>query len=818
MSSPTTATIKRLFAVSGNRCAFPGCSLQLVDPDSGTVLGEICHIAARSPEGPRYDPDQTEQERHGFENLILLCPAHHKIVDGSPDEYTVERLRQIKAEHEAQQIGGVELTDNAAHLMAVQLEIQGSVSGMVAIGSHIVQIGGIHFHTHTSPTGIPLQRPPRVPHFTDREHELAQLLDGLWPGSVVTLCGPGGIGKTALAAEAVWTLAPENEPPERFPDGVLFHSFYGRPDPALALEHIATSFGVEPRPSPVTAALQVLAGKQALLILDGAEDADDLGAVLSVRGDCGVLVTSRARKDALTERQDVEPLEAGDAVELLRKWGGERAADDRAAARICELAGYLPLAVRLAGRYLDETGETAGEYVAWLEETPLEALDHGERRMESVEVLLRKSLAQVSEGACAVLGVVGLLALAPFGREPIAAALDVAPNRLRKPLGELVSYGLLSRNEEWYEVSHALVHTYARERVQPEDEVVTRLAAYYVALAETESEKGLPGYRRLDTERGHLMRVLGMSAERGRWEAVRSLVWAVEDYLDICGYWTDLVTAIEKGLAAARNLNDLRDEGAHLGNLGNAYSALGQVEKAIEYYEQALAIAREIGHRQGEGNHLGNLGNAYSALGQVEKAIEYYEQALAIDREIGYRQGEGADLGNLGNAYSALGQVEKAIEYYEQALAIDREIGYRQGEGADLGNLGNAYRDLGQVEKAIEYYEQALAIAREIGHRQGEGAHLGNLGNAYRALGQVEKAIEYYEQALAIAREIGHRQGEGNHLGNLGNAYRALGQVEKAKQLLEQSLDIFEEIKSPNANLARRWLAELEGEDKQPQR
>jgi len=537
---------------------------------------------------------------------------------------------------------------------------------------------------------IPLQRPPRATHFTDRERELARLLADLQPGRVATLCGPGGIGKTALAAEAVWELAPENEPPKRFPDGILFHSFYGRPDTALALEHIVTSFGAEPRPSPASAALQVLAGKQALIILDGAEEADDLRTVLNVCGGCCALVTSRARKDAVAERQDVEPLEADDAVDLLRKWGGDRTADDRAAGQICKLTGYLPLAVRLAGRYLDETGETASEYLTWLEETPLEALSHGKRRQESVDVLLKKSLAQVSEEACRVLGVVGLLALAPFDRAPIAAALDLSSRQLHKPLGELVSYGLLSHSEEWYEVSHALVHTYARKRVEPEAEAVTRLAAYYDALAREQQERGLPGYRRLDIERGHVMRVLRTCAEQGRWEAVRSLVWAVEDYLDICGYWTERVQALETGVEATQALEHRRDEGAFLGNLGLAYSDLGQVEKAITYYEQALAIAREIGHRQGEGAHLGNLGVAYRDLGQVEKAITYYEQALAIAREIGHRQGEGADLGNLGVAYHDLGQVEKAREYLQQALAIFEEIKSPYGELArrQLAELG----------------------------------------------------------------------------------------------------------------------------------
>ena len=87
-------------------------------------------------------------------------------------------------------------------------------------------------------------------------------------------------------------------------------------------------------------------------------------------------------------------------------------------------------------------------------------------------------------------------------------------------------------------------------------------------------------------------------------------------------------------------------------------------------------ISREIGDRRREVNHLGNLGNAYRNLEQIEKAIEYYEQALVISKEIGYKRGEGTDLGNLGNAYSHLGQLEKAIDYYEKALVIGKEIKY----------------------------------------------------------------------------------------------------------------------------------------------
>ena len=87
----------------------------------------------------------------------------------------------------------------------------------------------------------------------------------------MTLCGPGGIGKTSLAAEALWELTGGTNPPRDFPDGVLFHSFYNQPQADLAFEHIARSFGEEPRPTAALAAQRAVAGKIALLLLDGAE-------------------------------------------------------------------------------------------------------------------------------------------------------------------------------------------------------------------------------------------------------------------------------------------------------------------------------------------------------------------------------------------------------------------------------------------------------------------------------------------------------------------------------------------------------------------
>lgn len=100
MSSPKLTTIKRLFAESGNQCAFPKCTTSIIDDSRGIVLGEICHIKAQKVNGPRYDENQTNEERHGFNNLILLCPLHHSIIDSDTKSYTVERLINMKSKHE----------------------------------------------------------------------------------------------------------------------------------------------------------------------------------------------------------------------------------------------------------------------------------------------------------------------------------------------------------------------------------------------------------------------------------------------------------------------------------------------------------------------------------------------------------------------------------------------------------------------------------------------------------------------------------------------------------------------------------------------
>ena len=125
-------------------------------------------------------------------------------------------------------------------------------------------------------------------------------------------------------------------------------------------------------------------------------------------------------------------------------------------------------------------------------------------------------------------------------------------------------------------------------------------------------------------------------------------------------------------------------------------------------------IAHENGDRRGEAYALGNMGNAYSQLGDARRAIGYFDEQKEITREIGDRHEEGNALANLGNAYNNLGDARQGMRYHEQAINIHREIGDRRGEGISLANLGNVYHNLGDTRRAIEYYEKALVIVREI--------------------------------------------------------------------------------------------------------
>lgn len=116
--------IKLLWGFAAGRCAFPDCKRALVktktEEDEAVTTGQIAHIHARNPGGPRYDPEMTDRERNSYENLLLLCGDHHDIVDGQENSFSPDELRKIKEDHEEWVRN--QLSDKILEVTSVELE------------------------------------------------------------------------------------------------------------------------------------------------------------------------------------------------------------------------------------------------------------------------------------------------------------------------------------------------------------------------------------------------------------------------------------------------------------------------------------------------------------------------------------------------------------------------------------------------------------------------------------------------------------------------------------------------------------------------
>ncbi|MEW6028568.1 MAG: tetratricopeptide repeat protein [Chloroflexota bacterium] len=791
-------------------CSNPDCRKPTAgphsDPEKAMSIGVAAHICAAAPGGPRYDSTQTQAERASIENGIWLCQDCSVRIDRDPGNFPADLLRKWKKEHE-------EWVRQTEHLRSDEK-------------SELIRL-------HQLP------QPPAD--FTGRKTQIDELQNDFQShkGAAISgLTGMGGIGKTALGLVAAHEIA------EEYPDAQIFMDLKGTTTPLSAtdvMRHVLLSF--EPTAdlralddANMSAAYQsALHGKRVLLFLDNARSAEQI-APLRPPETCAMLVTSRwtFTVPGLQSRR-VDVLSADDAKAFLLELCPRIKEKATELAKAC---AYLPLALRIAGSFLQVNQDWPIEKylaqlndrkkrLAMLKKSREEAELTSEPDLLATFDLSYSQLAEEEQRCWRILGVFP----ASFAWTAAAAMWELEEDATTKLLGLLKRYSLL----EYDEISsryglHDLLADYALSQMEDGEEQPSRQkhAAHYRevmsvadALYLQGGEKILVGLRLLDAEWGHIRSAQAWISENI--DASAQVTGFAMQYPSAAAYCLDLrltprqrIQWLELAIVAARKLENKEYEGIHLSALGIAYKDLGEVRKAIELFEQALVIAREIGDEPNGGLWLGNLGNAYVDLGDTHKAIEFLEQALVIVRKIGNRRGEGDVLNNLGLAYAisgrkgAMGDMRKAIEFFKQALVIAREIGDRRSESADLGNLGNAYNNLGEVRKAIEFHKQALVIAREIGDRRGEGADLGNLGSAYFMLNDYAKAGDYYSQVIVIAQEIGHKSSEANALWGLALCKERTEKLEDAREILQKALYIFREIESPSAITIQKLLDNLD--------
>lgn len=657
----------------------------------------------------------------------------------------------------------------------------GNVDGDVVGRDKIIHIQ----QTATGPVNALHQLRAPVGDFVGRDQEIETLIKTLRHGSQVSISGVngmGGIGKTELALLVANRLATD------YPNAQFFINLQGTDaNPSAPQDVMATCIraflGPEARLpehldqlSPIYRSL--LSGRRVLLLLDNAADDKQVLPLLPPLG-CALLVTSR---DAITlpgmDSLTLNPLTETEARELLLEIT-PRAAP--AVQQICELCGYLPLAIRAAGSLLKITLDLDPlDYAAQLKDERKRLERIGTKGVElGVTASFNLSYTRLTEDAARVFR---MLSVFPATFDATAEeAVCADPDHVQ--LSDLVRRSLLV-----YETStkryrlHDLARLFANERLSAEERAAGQKhhAIHYKDVLSVVNDLYLSG-----------------GEELARGLALFDLEWGNI----LAGHaWV-----VAQDRTVDEDVARLAIEYPHLG-ADVLYLRLDPRER-IRWQEAALTSARILKNRTSEAYALGNLGNAYGDLRDSRRAIEFYEQVLPIIRELSDRRAEGLLLNNLGLAYTELRETERAIKIYEDRLVIARELRDRRGEGHTMNNLGMAYSYLGQNETAMKFYEQALLIHREIGDRRAESTTLGNLGVVYKTLGDTQHAIELYQQQLTIAREIGDRRGESITRLNMSLALYEVGQRAEAIQCAQQSLTILEQLEDPYASRMRAQLA-----------
>jgi tetratricopeptide (TPR) repeat protein len=647
----------------------------------------------------------------------------------------------------------------------------------------------------------PLFMKDDLPDFQDRGEKQSCAITALRTGKPVAIGGMGGAGKTELALYIAHALT------DQFPDGQRYLDLQGMSDKPLstleAMSKVVQSFDQEAKAPPdldhaVRDYRQALDNKKVLLLLDDAEDGEQVAPLLKHRAPKTlVLVTSRQiiSADGLVPVQ-LGQMTAKQARDFLRELLPGHAASHAELDTLAKHCGYLPLALRVAGRFLQHhPGRSIGEYVEALDKAEEELALKGEMDKD-VRLVLGYSARQLSQKDQSLAEHWQMLAVfdADFDRAAATAVWDLEEHAARNALEELVSRSMLlfDAATRRYRL-HDLMRDVARLPLEGEDQATVERRLEVAAARHAQ----------------HYCKVLAQANQlylKGGENVLTGLaLYDVEQRNIAAGQaWT--AQRIETADDAARLA-------AKYANASAEVLVLRLPPRArIGWFEAQLKACRKLRDRRGEGTALGNLGNSYRELGEPRQSIKYSKQSLAIKREINDRRGEANSLGNLGLAYAALGAPRQAIKRYKETLAIARETDDRRSEGHARRYLGKAYAALGAPRQAIEHYEEALAIARETDDRRSEGYALGNLGLAYADLGEPGCAIDHHKQHLKIARETDDRRSAGYALFNGAVALDQLGERGEAIRRLEDALRTYEEIDHPNADRARAKLAEWRGE------
>jgi len=207
---------------------------------------------------------------------------------------------------------------------------------------------------------------------------------------------------------------------------------------------------------------------------------------------------------------------------------------------------------------------------------------------------------------------------------------------------------------------------------------------------------------------------------------------------------------------------------------------------------------------------LGNLGNVYQTLGDLDRAEAMYNKSLEIDEALGRKEFMANQYGNLGNLYYIRGDLDQAEAMVKKSLEINKTLGRKKDIASQYGNLGNIYLDRGDLDEAEVMYKKCREIDEALGRKWSIANTYGNLGNVYLTRGDLDRAEAMYNKSLEIDEALGRKRGMAGDYSNLGEVCKERDDLEGAEAMWKKSLELYEAIGAKlDIERVKGWLEEL---------
>lgn len=654
---------------------------------------------------------------------------------------------------------------------------------------------------------VPRQLPAAVRHFAGRTGELDRLTTALCAGPaqsampIVTIGGPAGVGKTALALH--WA----HQVRDHFPDGQLYLNLRGfdptepAMSPAEAVRGLLDGLGASPGRIPAELHLRVglyrslMADRRVLVVLDNARDAEQVRPLLPGSPGCRVLVTSRNQLTSLVAVEGAYPLtldllSVAEARQLLAgRVGPDRVdAEPEATEEIITRCARLPLAMvivaaRAATHPEFALSALAGELTAahgWLD-----AFAGGDPATD-VRAVFSWSYRTLSDPAARLFRLLGLHPGPDTDLTAAASLAGIPVTTAHRLLTELTGAHLVGEHLPGRYLLHDLLRAYAAEQARlqetaedreaaqrrvldgylhtgvaaarfldPPLEPMTPLPATPGAIA-----RQIPGHQEaLDwftAERAVLLAAVDRAAADGFTTHAWQLPLTLATFLYRQGHWPDYARTQRTAVAAAVELGDVAAQAVAHRQLGRACTLLREFDEARANHERALAHWRALGDVAGQARtHLALAWVCERQEDYAECAVQARE-SLRLIRTTGDLAWQARALNALGWCQTKLGDHEQALEHCGQAMELFATLGDRDGVAGSLDSLGHIEHHLGRHDEAVARYREAVDLYRELGDRYYEADTLHHLGDAHDSAGDRDAAEVAWHCALRILTDLGH--------------------------------------------------------------